>query len=67
MLKIKLFCKHDYELVAIRKSNYTSDYHYFSDLGWYNDNLYICKKCKKEKNIVKQNELHPLYSEWEKV
>ena len=64
-MKIKqLFCNHEYEKIAIRVSNYTSDTHTFIDLGCYNDELFRCTKCGKEKIKVTQNEKHPLYHEW---
>jgi len=62
----KIFCKHDYKLVANRQSNYTSDYQSFSDLGWYEDKLYKCSKCGKEKIKTVQGPNHPLYHEWKR-
>ena len=68
MLKIKeLFCKHIYKKVSERQSEYTSDYNCFSDLGWYNDVIYKCEKCGKEKILTIKNEKHPCYCKWEKV
>lgn len=66
--KIKqLFCKHNWEEIATRRSSYISDYVTFSDYGYYDDHLYVCHKCNKTKIVVKQNKKHPLYSEWKKV
>lgn len=64
---LKIFCKHEYKEIAKRKSNYTSDYQYFSDLGWYNDILLECKKCRKRKIKTVPNETHPMFQKWEKV
>lgn len=63
----KLFCNHNYKLIAKRTSNYTSDYILFSDLGFYDDYLYECTKCTKRKIDIKQNEKHPLYRKWERL
>ena len=64
-MKIKqLFCKHNYKKNAKRKSNYCSDYVMFSDLGDYEDILYKCEKCGKEK--IKMINKH-FYHEWEKI
>ena len=60
----QIFCKHNYEKIAHRPSIYTSDYIMFSDLGYYNDVLYECTKCKKRKMEVVKNEKHPLYQRW---
>jgi hypothetical protein len=69
MLKIKqLFCRHNYKLILRRKSkSYTTDYINFSDLGMYDELLYKCTKCGKEKHKFVMNKEHPLYSKWEKV
>jgi len=64
---MRLFCKHNYKLIAKRKSNYCSDCISFSDSGMYDDYLYKCEKCGKEKIITFINKKHPLYNEWEKV
>lgn len=63
----QIFCNHDYKKIAYRVSSYTSDINNFIDLGCYNDELYKCSKCGKEKVKVVQNEKHPLYHEWKKV
>lgn len=64
-MKIKrLFCKHNYKKIAKRKSNYCSDYVMFSDLGDYEDILYKCEKCGKEK--IKTINKHFCH-EWEKI
>ena len=67
-MKLKqIFCNHNYKKIAIRVSNYTSDTSNFIDLGFYNDELYRCTKCGKEKINIVKNEKHPLYHEWKKV
>lgn len=69
MLKTKqLFCRHNYKLIAKRKSrSYTTDYITFIDVGMYDELLYKCTKCGKEKYKFVMNQEHPLYSKWEKV
>lgn len=67
MIFKKLFCKHDYKLVAKRKSQYVSDWQTFSDLGMYDDYLYECKKCGKQNIKTFANSSHPLYSLWKKI
>lgn len=60
----RLFCKHEYQKVGVRKSNYCSDYVLFSDLGDYEDILYKCKKCDKKKiKIINKRFNH----EWEMI
>lgn len=60
-----LFCKHDYKLKAKRKSmTYCTDYLYFSDVGMYDELLYVCNKCGKNKHKYVMNEEHPSYSKW---
>lgn len=69
MLKIKqIFCRHNYKLIAKRKSkSYSTDYITFIDSGMYDELLYKCIKCGKQKHKFVMNEEHPLYSKWEKV
>lgn len=63
----KLTCKHDYKLIKTRRSDYCSDYQTFFDLGMYDDHLYECSKCGKQKLITVQNSSHPCYKEWHNV
>lgn len=65
--KIKrFFCKHDYKKIAKRKSTYCQDYHTFSDMGWWDDNLYKCIKCGQLYVKTVPNKNHPCCpSEWE--
>lgn len=62
----KMFCKHDYKLIAKRKSNYCIDYITFSDVGDYVDLLYECKKCGKQQiKTLHKNLNYDL--KWERV
>jgi hypothetical protein len=63
----KLFCKHEYELIAKRPSNYCMDWATFSDSGMYDDYKYFCPKCKKTRIVVMTNEKHPEHNPWEEV
>jgi len=64
---LKIFCKHQYKAIAKRTSGYFIDYNCFSDLGWYDDVLYECQKCKKRKIKTIINEKHPLCNKWEEI
>ena len=57
----KLFCKHEYKLISSRVSNYTEDWYGHSDWGWWNDNTYVCVKCRKFKEKTVMNKKHICY------
>lgn len=63
----EIFCRHEYELVAKRKSMYCIDYHSFSDFGLYEDYLYKCKKCGHQHIEVRKGPEHPCYAPWQYV
>ena len=64
-MKLKqLFCEHEYKKIAKRKSNYCSDYIMFGDLGVYEDILYKCQKCGKQKIKTINKYSH---HEWKKI
>ena len=59
----RLFCKHNYILIKTDSADYCTDWLYFSDIGMWDANSYLCTKCEKIITKTEKNKKHPCYVE----